>query len=101
MQRKMTALVQQWERSTETRATFARRHGVTLATFEYWKRRVRREAAQVPTLAPVTLVPDQAVPATRAISSARWWRRSAGRVNALARGADLCRHRRHRSAPLH
>jgi len=68
MQRKMTALVQQWERSTETRARFARRHGVTLATFEYWKRRVRRATAPVPTFAPVTLVADQAAPAPRAIA---------------------------------
>jgi transposase-like protein len=56
----MVALVRQWEQSAETREAFARRHGLTLATFEYWKRRVRREASTAPgaTFAPVQLVSD-------------------------------------------
>jgi hypothetical protein len=69
MQRKMTALVRQWEQSTDTRERFARRHGLTLASFEYWKRRVRREAtaAAVPTFAAVQVVADHAVPAAHTI----------------------------------
>lgn len=55
---RMVALVRQWEQSTETRAAFARRHGVTLAAFEYWKRRVRREGA---TFAPVQIISDTPV----------------------------------------
>jgi hypothetical protein len=61
----MTALVRQWEQSTETRERFARRHGLTLASFEYWKRRVRRKA--VATFAPVQVVADHTVPATHTI----------------------------------
>jgi transposase-like protein len=56
----MVALVRQWEQGTETRAAFAQRHGVTLATFDYWKRRVRREAstAAAAAFAPVHLVSE-------------------------------------------
>jgi hypothetical protein len=62
---KMVALVRQWEQSTDTRETFARRHGLTLAAFEYWKRRVRREAAAAPTatFAPVQIVSDRHIEA--------------------------------------
>ena len=58
---KMVALVRQWEQGTETRAAFAQRHGVTLATFDYWKRRIRREASTsaATTFAPVHLVSEQ------------------------------------------
>jgi hypothetical protein len=56
----MVALVRQWEQGTETRAAFAQRHGVTLATFDYWKRRVRREGSTAadPAFAPVHLVSE-------------------------------------------
>lgn len=66
---KMTALVRQWERSGETRAVFARRHGFTLARFDYWKRRVRREgtSAAVTTFAPVRVVSDNTTPAAGTI----------------------------------
>ncbi len=72
VRRKMTALVRQWEHSTETREHFARRHGLTLARFEYWKRRVRREAVatSVPTFAPVSMVADHAASDTRGIEVA-------------------------------
>jgi transposase-like protein len=68
----MAALVRQWEQSTETRASFARRHGLTLASFEYWKRRVRREAVPTgaPTFAPVTVVADPAASEPRRIEVA-------------------------------
>jgi transposase-like protein len=63
----MVALVRQWEQSTETRAAFARRHGLTLATFEYWKRRVRREAATAAaTFAPVHVVAENGIDAESA-----------------------------------
>ena len=56
----MRALVQQWETSGELRKEFASRHGLTLARFDYWKRRVRREASAVARVefAPVRLVTD-------------------------------------------
>jgi hypothetical protein len=68
MRQKMTALVREWEQSTETREMFARRHGLTLARFEYWKRRIRREAAALPepTFAPVRVVTDDVTPAVAA-----------------------------------
>lgn len=39
---RMTALVRQWETSDEPRRAFARRHGLTVSQFDYWKRQVRR-----------------------------------------------------------
>jgi hypothetical protein len=40
--RRMTALVRQWEASSESRRTFAQRHGLTVSQFDYWKRQARR-----------------------------------------------------------
>ena len=40
---RMAALVRQWEMSGEPRRVFARRHGLTVSQFDYWKRQVRRE----------------------------------------------------------
>jgi transposase-like protein len=55
----MVALVRQWEQSTDTREAFARRHGLTLASFEYWKRRVRQDAAAPEvTFAPVQVLSE-------------------------------------------
>ena len=39
---RMAALVRQWETSGEPRRAFARRHGLTVSQFDYWKRQVRR-----------------------------------------------------------
>jgi hypothetical protein len=39
----MAVLVGQWERSGEPRRAFARRHGLTVSQFDYWKRQVRRD----------------------------------------------------------
>lgn len=57
--RRMTALVRQWETSSEGKADFLRRHDVARGTFEYWKRRVRRATAprEPVVFAPVQLVP--------------------------------------------
>jgi hypothetical protein len=64
----MAALVRQWEQSTDTREAFARRHGLTLASFEYWKRRVRREAtAPAVTFAPLQVLSDRGEPASSSI----------------------------------
>jgi hypothetical protein len=67
----MTALVRQWEHSGETRAVFARRHGLTLARFDYWKRRLRREATAsvVTTFAPVRIVRDETTPTAATIDT--------------------------------
>jgi len=63
--RRMTALVRAWEASDQTRAAFARAHGLTLSTFEYWKRRVRREVRPQPAVQfrPVQVLTDAAAPA--------------------------------------
>ena len=60
--RRMTALVRQWETSNEPRQVFAQRHGLTVARFDYWKRRVRQAVAEAPrvTFAPVEVVEDVA-----------------------------------------
>ena len=56
----MATLVRQWETSSESRQVFARRHGLTVARFDYWKRRVRQAAVDEPrvTFAPVQVVSD-------------------------------------------
>jgi len=58
----MMALVRQWETSSESREVFARRHGLTIGRFDYWKRRVREAAADAPrvTFAPVQVIEDSA-----------------------------------------
>jgi len=60
--RRMTAMVRQWEASDQTRAAFARAHGLTLSTFDYWKRQVRGEAVphDVVDFRPVEILPDGA-----------------------------------------
>lgn len=57
----MTRLVRAWERSGEPRRAFARRHGLTVSQFDYWKRRVRRTAI-APTLVPVQVLPEPEAP---------------------------------------
>jgi hypothetical protein len=58
--RRMMALVRQWETSSDSRQVFARRHGLTVGCFDYWKRRVREAATQEPHMrfAPVEVLPD-------------------------------------------
>lgn len=41
----MATLGRQWEASGEPRRTFARRRGLTVSQFDYWKRQVRRDGA--------------------------------------------------------
>lgn len=64
----MAALVRQWEGSSEPRQAFARRHGMSVGCFDYWKRRLREASAGAPgvTFAPVHVIPDSA-PMTAAI----------------------------------
>jgi len=38
---KMFALIEQWQRSSESKAEFARRHGLSPQTFHYWWRQYR------------------------------------------------------------
>jgi transposase-like protein len=54
----MATLVRQWETSGEPRRAFARRHGLTVSQFDYWKRQVRRAATtrQAVGFAPVQVV---------------------------------------------
>ncbi len=58
--RRMTTLVRQWETSADTKAAFVRRHDVSLGTFDYWKRRVRRATGGPDAVgfAPVRLVSE-------------------------------------------
>jgi hypothetical protein len=67
--RQMTALVRQWEAGSEPRQAFARRHGLTVGCFDYWKRRLRDAAPSAPrvTFAPVQVVSDPAPLPTAAI----------------------------------
>lgn len=44
IRRRMATLVRQWETGGEPRRAFARRHGLTVSQFDYWKRQVRRGA---------------------------------------------------------
>jgi hypothetical protein len=62
----MAALVRQWEASSEPRQVFARRHGLSLGCFDYWKRRLRAASAAAPrvTFAPVHVVADSAPTST-------------------------------------
>jgi hypothetical protein len=61
---RMMALVRQWEASSDSRQVFARRHGLTVACFDYWKRRVRRVPPAEPRVrfAPVHVVADDHLP---------------------------------------
>ena len=59
IRRQMRRLVQEWERSEESRAEFARRHGLRVSKLAYWTRRLRHEVAADPPavmLAPVHVV---------------------------------------------
>lgn len=60
LSRRMARLVRAWERSGEPRRAFARRHGLTVSQFDYWKRRVRRATA--PTFVPVQVLPESLAP---------------------------------------
>ena len=60
----MERLIQAWEASDESRTAFARRHGLTVSKWDYWRRRVRerRDTDRPPlALAPVHVVADPAV----------------------------------------
>jgi transposase-like protein len=54
----MAALVREWETSGEPRRAFARRHGLTVSQFDYWKRQVRgtTRANEAVRFAPVQVV---------------------------------------------
>jgi hypothetical protein len=58
----MVTLVRQWETSGEPRREFARRHGMTMSQFDYWKRQVRRAA---PAHHAVGFAPVQVVESTQ------------------------------------
>lgn len=60
LSRRMTRLVRAWERSGEPRRAFARRHGLTVSQFDYWKRRVRGATVE-PTFLPVQVLPEPEV----------------------------------------
>lgn len=55
----MQALVRQWEAGDEPRTAFARRHGLTVSRFDYWKRQVRyAPSTDLVALAPVQVLAD-------------------------------------------
>jgi hypothetical protein len=57
----MALLVREWEKSDEPRRAFARRHGLTVSQFDYWKHQVRRSATnQTIGFAPVQTVEPSA-----------------------------------------
>jgi len=51
--------MQAWERSGQTRAAFCGAHGLSLATFDYWRRQLRAPGRA---LVPVTVSGSTAVP---------------------------------------
>ena len=59
---RMTGLVEKWRSSGESAAGFARRHGLSVSRFQYWRDRVKAhrgtqvDAAGAVRLAPVSLV---------------------------------------------
>lgn len=64
IQRRMFALVAQWQSSSLSRVDFCRQHSITVKSFEYWQRKSKR----VPQLqsresAPVTSAKTEAVSA--------------------------------------
>jgi hypothetical protein len=65
MRRRMAALVRRWEASGEARDVFARRHGLTVSQWDYWKRQVRqaRSDAAAISFTPVQVLADVARPA--------------------------------------
>jgi hypothetical protein len=57
LRRQMARLVRAWQASNESRATFTRRHGLSLAKFGYWQQRVGRPRPRAASgLAPVHVV---------------------------------------------
>ncbi len=68
--RRMEALSVEWEASDESRTAFARRHGVTVSKWDYWRRRVRQPRGgdrRAGALSPVHVVSDEDEPEARAI----------------------------------
>lgn len=65
MRRRMAALVRTWETSGEARDVFARRHGLTVSQWDYWKRQVRRAVSDdaAVSFTPVRVLADVARPA--------------------------------------
>lgn len=64
-QQRMAALVRQWDASGEPRRTFARRHGLTVSQFDYWKREVRRRALDRADEAPAGFAPVHVIDGIR------------------------------------
>ncbi len=60
MRRRMAALVRQWDASGETRDVFARRHGLTVSQWDYWKRQVRQASSEdaAVSFTPVRVLPE-------------------------------------------
>jgi hypothetical protein len=56
--RRMETLVRQWETSGESRRAFARRHGLTVSRFDYWKRQVRQASPEAVAFAPVRVLEE-------------------------------------------
>jgi hypothetical protein len=63
---RMAAVIAEWRKSGQTRAAFARAHGLTVSKLDYWKRRIgntprrRRRPGRAVQLIPVHLRPDVA-----------------------------------------
>lgn len=58
---RMRRLVARWQRSDESGASFARRHGLAPWTFWYWQRKLTGTGVKDRSKGPVSLVPVQVV----------------------------------------
>ncbi|MCB0335140.1 MAG: hypothetical protein KDD62_02510 [Bdellovibrionales bacterium] len=42
LESKWRSLIGDWEKSGETQANFCKRHGVSVATFQYWRQKLKK-----------------------------------------------------------
>lgn len=59
---RMSRLVAQWQRSSESGARFARRHHIPTWRFWYWCRKLAAAPAAAPTFVPVHVTADPETP---------------------------------------
>jgi transposase-like protein len=56
-QRVWSAHVQAWQSSGDTQAAYCRAHGLSLASFGYWRRKLAGHAQPAPALLPIRVAP--------------------------------------------
>ena len=46
LESKWRGFIREWEKSGETQAKFCRRQGVALATFQYWRKKLKQKKSE-------------------------------------------------------